>query len=71
MGGRELVAADESAIVTKLVLDSRVVEDLQCDRRLPNPPCTDESDRLEVFSETDDGLDEFVASETCPGWWGR
>ena len=53
----ESVTADESPVVPELVLDSRVVEDCEGDRRFPDPPRTDESNGLELFSETDDCLD--------------
>jgi hypothetical protein len=67
----ELVTTNESTVVAKPVLNAIVVEDLERDRRFPNPPCTNESDRFEVFGESDDRLYQFVASETGPGWWGR
>ena len=45
---RELVAADESTVVSKLFLDAIVVEDGQSDGRLPDPPWADESNRSEI-----------------------
>ena len=71
MRGGELVATDEPTVVPKLCRDAIVVEDRQGDGRFPNSPGTDESDRCEVFSETNDLVDQFVASETGPRRWGR
>ena len=56
-GGRELVTADEPAVVAKPLLDSAVVENGQGDRGLPNPTRTDERDWAKVFGETDCLLD--------------
>ena len=53
---RELVTTDESTVVTKTALDPIVVENFECDGRFSNSTCTDESDGLEIFGETDDGL---------------
>ena len=68
---RELIATDESAVVAKSILDAIVVEDSEGDGRFSNPPCTDESDRLEVFRETDKFLNQLIAPETGPGQWRR
>ena len=65
-GSWELITTNESPVVTKPILDPNVVENLECDGRFPDPARTDESDRLEVFSESDDRLDYFVSSETGP-----
>jgi hypothetical protein len=51
-----LVTANESTIIAEPFLDSIVVEHVERDRCLPDPPCTDESDRFEVFGESDDCL---------------
>jgi hypothetical protein len=48
-----------------------VVEDGESDGCLPNPSCTNESDGFEVFGETDELLDQLVASETGPRRRGR
>ena len=69
--GRELVTADEPAVISEPFLDARVVEDGQGDGRLANTTGADESDRGEVFCETDDLLDQFVATETGPWRLGR
>jgi hypothetical protein len=53
---RELVAADEPTILTKSFPNPVVVEDRECNRCLPNPPCADESNRFEVFGTPDDLL---------------
>jgi hypothetical protein len=52
-----LVTTDKPTVVTKPVLNAIVVKNLECDRRFPDSTCTDESDRLEVFGESDDLLD--------------
>ena len=67
----ELVATDESTVVTEPVLDPIVVEDLECDRSFPNPTCTEESDGFEIFCKTNDGLNYVITSETGPGWRRR
>jgi hypothetical protein len=73
MGARsgELVATDESTVITKPGLDSIVVEEGESDSCLPNPPCSNESDRFEVFGKTNKLLDQFVTSEKIPGWRRR
>jgi len=53
----KLVATDEPTVIAKPLLDAIVMEDSQSNRRLPDPPCTDESDWGEVFNETNDPLD--------------
>ena len=67
----ELVTADEPTVVSELLPDMTVVEDGQSDRRFPDSPCTNERDWSAIFCEADDLLDQFVASETDPWWWGR
>jgi len=67
----KLVAADEPTVVAEPLLDAIVMENGQSNGRLPDPPCTDESDWSEVLSETNDPLDQLVASETGPGRRGR
>ena len=62
----KLIAADESTVPAKPFLDPIVVKDGECDRRLSNPPCTNESDGFDTFSESNDLLDELAASETVP-----
>ena len=57
MGGRELVATDEPAVVTKPLPVSIVVENRQGNRRFPDPPSTNESDWPKAFSEIDCLLD--------------
>ena len=69
--GGELVAADEPAVISEPLLDSIVVEDGQGDGCFPDPPWTDESDWGEVLCETDNLLDQIVASETGPRLRGR
>jgi hypothetical protein len=66
---RKLVTTDKSAVLAKSSFDPTVVEDSESDRRFSDPPCTDESDGFEVFSESDDLLNQLVAPETVP--WSR
>ena len=68
---RELITTDESTVITKPVLDAIVVEDGESDRGFSNTPCANESNGFEVLCETNDLLDEVVASETGPERWGR
>ena len=70
IGGRELVATDEPAVMTKPLLDSIVVENRQCDRGLPNPTSADESNWAKVFSEMDYLLYQLIAPKEGP-WWRR
>ena len=69
--GRELIAADESTVVTEPLLDPVVVEDGEGNRRLSDSACTNEGDWGEVFGETDDTLDKLFASEAVPRRLGR
>jgi hypothetical protein len=73
MGTRsgKLVAADESTVPAESLFDLIVVEDFESNRRLPNPPCTDESNGFEDFGEPDDLFDQLVASKTVPRRRGR
>ena len=70
-GGGELVAADEPTVVSEPSLDAIVVEDGQSDCCFPDPACTDESNRSEVFCEADIVLNQVVAPETGPRRRGR
>ena len=65
-GGWELVASDESTILAEPLLDAIVMKNSQSDRRLADSASTDEGDWSQVFGETDDPFDQFVASETGP-----
>jgi len=69
--GRELVATDETTIVTESLLDAIVMEDSKSDGRLPNSTSTDESNRCEVLGQADDLLDQLATSEKCPRRWRR
>jgi len=71
MRSGELVATDESAMITKPFPDAIVMEDSQGDGCFPDSTCTNESDRCTVFSESNDPLDQLVASKTGLRWWGR
>ena len=55
--GWELITTDEPTLVTKTSLDAVVVEDGQGDGSLSNSASTDESDRSEVFRESNNPLD--------------
>ena len=69
-GGGELIATDEPTIVAETLLDAIVVEDCQSDGCLADPSWTDESDWGEVFSETNDLLNQIVTSAAGPWRWG-
>ena len=67
----ELIAADESTVTAKPFFDAMMVEDGECNRCFPDPPCTDEGDGFEVFGKTDDLFDQLLTPETDSRWWGR
>ena len=69
VGSRELVAADESTLVTETLLDAILMKDGESNGCFSDPPWTDESDWSEIFSEIDDLLDQLGTSET--GSWRR
>ena len=48
-----------------------MVEDGEGDGGFPNPPCTDEGNGFEVFSESDNLLNQLVTPETVPRGRGR
>ena len=64
----ELVATDEPAVVAEPCFDAIVTKDSQGDRSLANPAGTNEGNRREVFYETDDLVDQLVASKEDPRW---
>ena len=68
---RELVATDESTVISKPFLDSIVVEDREGNECFPDPPCADESDRFELFCVPNDLLDKLATAKTGPGRWRR
>jgi hypothetical protein len=68
---RKLIAADNPTVLAEPFFDPLVVEDSERNRRLPDPPCTNESDRFEVFGESDNLLNQFLAPEAVPRGWGR
>ena len=68
---RELIAANESTVMTKPLLDSIVVENCQGDRRLADSASTNESDWNKVLNEIDHLLDQLVASKEGPRWQRR
>jgi len=72
MGGgcQELVASDEPTILAKPSLDATVMQDGESDGRLADPASTDESDRGEVFRQTDDLVDQLITSKEASGWRG-
>ena len=68
---RELITTNKSTVIAKPVLDPIVVEDSKGNVCFPNASRADESNRFEVFSETDDLLNQFVATKAGPGPRGR
>ena len=56
-GSRELITADESTVIAKLIFDPLIVENSKSYRSLPDPSCTDESEGFEVFCQSDNLLD--------------
>jgi hypothetical protein len=46
---RKLITTNKTSVLAKSIFGSNVVEDGEGDRRLPDPPCTDESDSFEIF----------------------
>ena len=71
MGGWELVATDEPAIIPEPLLDSVVVESGQSDGGFPDSASTNEGDWTKVLSETDYLLDQLITPETGPRWRRR
>ena len=69
--GREPVATNEPAVVSEPLPNAVVVENIQSDGCFPGSFCTYESDRGEIFGETNNLLDQLVTSETGPRGWGR
>jgi hypothetical protein len=67
----ELVAANESTILPKTCFDPIVMKDSERNRRFPDSPRTDKCDGFQVFSQSDDLLDQLIASETVPRGRGR
>jgi len=55
--GGELVAANKPTVVAKPLLNATVVEDGESDGCLADSANTNESERSEVFRQTDDRLD--------------
>ena len=70
-GGGELVATDESAIVTESLLYAIVVEGGKSDTGLADSAGTNESKWGEVFCKTGDPLDQLVSSKEGPRWRWR
>ena len=68
---RELITANESTVVAEPFFHPIVMKGGEGNGRFPDSPCTDESDGFEVFSESDDPLDQLVSSETVPRGRGR
>ena len=66
-----MVAADESAVVAKPLLDPVVVENRQGNGRPPDSPVTNESDRNEALGEANHSPNQFVASKEGPQWQRR
>ena len=64
--GREFVATNESAVVTKPLLDPIVVKNGQGDGCLADSSSTNQGDRDQVLSKFDYLLGQLVASEERP-----
>ena len=69
--GWELVTSDKPTILAKSLFDAVVMKNGQSDGCFADSASTEESDWSQVFGETDDFLDQFVASETGPRRRGR
>ena len=67
----ELIAADESTVITKPLFDAVVVEDSQGDRCLPDSAGADESEWGEALHKASDLIDQVVTPEEGPRWSGR
>lgn len=65
-GGWELITTDESTVITESLPDAIVVEDGESNGRLSDSRRTNESDRFEALCETNNLLDNPVASEARP-----
>ena len=66
-----MVTTDEATVVTESLFDVIVMEDGESDGCLPGSTSTDESDRREVFGQTNDLLDQYVTSEAGRRHRGR
>ena len=67
--GGEPITTNESAVVTKPLLDPVMVEDGQGDGGFADSPSTNESDWSKLLGEIDYLLDQLVASKERP--WGN
>lgn len=67
----ELVTPDETTVLAKTLFDAIVMKEGQCDGRLSYASSANESYRQEALGETNDFLDQPVASETGPRRRGR
>ena len=65
-----MIAANESTLMAKPLLDPVVVEDSQGDRGLPDPASTNHGEWNKVLGEIDCLLDQLVASEERSWGWG-
>ena len=70
--GGELVTADEPTVVAEPFLDAIVMEGGQGDRYFADSAGTNKSERSEVSCQTNDLLDQLVASIEDSWWrgWG-
>ena len=67
----KLVATNESAVIAKPGLDAIVMKNGESDRGFSDAPRPDGSDGFEVFSESNNLLDEVIAPKTSPERRGR
>ena len=69
--GRELVTANKATVVTEPLFDAVVMENGESDGCLADSADANESDRREVFGQTNYLFDQLVTSETGPRRRGR
>jgi hypothetical protein len=69
--GWKPTAEYESTVPAEPLLDPIVVEESQSNGSFPDPRCTNESDGFETFSESDELIENVVASETGSRRRGR
>ena len=68
--GRELIAANESTVMAKPLLNPFVMENGQGDGGLADPASTNEGDGNKVLGKIDYLLDQLVTSEEGSWGWG-
>ena len=56
-------------VITKALLDAFIMQDSQSSGCLANPTGTNESNRGEIFRQTDNLLYQGTLSKIKPWWW--